>query len=153
MVRLLVCSLAAFAVAGCVDANKCKMPVDWKPCPGQPAQAGASGSPPSIVELSLPTCATLDAPTVTGSLHVTDPDGDAQVLKATFYTGMRNNEAEVQLDDASRTGNDWSGSFGLALAGANGGMLMEGSDDVVMKVTDRAGAQSVPFCNSIALIR
>ena len=30
---------------------------------------------------------------------------------------------------------------------------MEGSDDVRMKVTDLAGGQSVPFCNSIAIVR
>ena len=153
MVRLLVCSLAAVAAAGCVDTTRCKMPVAWKPCSGQPAQAGASGSPPSIVELSLPTCATVDAPLVTGSLHATDPDGDAQLLKVTFFSGARDNEDEVLLDDANRSGNDWSGAFGVAIQGANGSMLMESSVDVVMKVTDRAGAQSVPFCNTVSIIR
>ncbi len=154
MVRLVVCSLAALVAAGCVDTKQCHMAVDWKPCPGQPAQAGASGSPPSIVELSLPTCATVAAPLVNGTVHITDPDGDAQVLKATFFTGgMRNNEDELQLDDAGRSGNDWSGSFGVVLQGAGGGMVMEGSDDVVMKVTDRAGAQSVPFCNTISILQ
>ncbi len=146
-------SLAAL-LAGCVDTKQCHVAVDWKPCPGQPAEAGASGSPPSIVELSLPTCAYLDAPQVTGTLHVTDPDGDAQVLKATFYSGgMRSNEAELELDDAHRAGNDWQGGFGLAITSAMGGMPMESSDDVVMKVTDRAGAQSVPYCNTIALVQ
>ncbi|HEX6836697.1 MAG TPA: hypothetical protein VF334_09000 [Polyangia bacterium] len=153
MVRLLVCSWAALALAGCVDTKQCHMAVDWKPCPGQAAQAGASGSPPSIVELSLPTCAFVDAPQVTGSLRVTDPDGDAQVVKATLYVGMRNSEDELVLDDAGRNGNDWSGDLSVALQGSGGGMVMEGSDDVVMKVTDRAGAQSVPFCNTIALVR
>jgi len=152
-VRLLVCSWAALVLAGCVDTKQCHMAVDWKPCPGETAQAGASGTPPSIVELSLPTCAFVDAPVVMGTLRVTDPDGDAQIVKATFYTGMRNNEDELQLDDAGRSGNDWSGSFSVALQGAGGAMVMEGSDDVVIKVTDRAGAQSVPYCNSIALVR
>ena len=151
--RLLVCSWAALVLAGCVDTKQCHMAVDWKPCPGETAQAGASGTPPSIVELSLPTCAFVDAPVVMGTLRVTDPDGDAQIVKATFYTGMRNNEDELQLDDAGRSGNDWSGSFSVALQGAGGAMVMEGSDDVVIKVTDRAGAQSVPYCNSIALVR
>ena len=152
MVRLLAASLVALAAAGCVD-SKCHMPSDWKPCPGEPAQPGASGTPPTIVQLSLPTCAPISAPLVTGTLRVSDPDGDAQVLKATFFTGMRNNEAEVQLDDAERSGGDWSGSFGIIIQGSGGSMLTEGSDDVVMKVTDRAGGQSVPFCNSIAIVR
>src|SRR5205823_11452500 len=109
--------------------------------------------PPTIVQLSIPTCAYLSAPSVTGSLHVTDPDGDAQVLKFALYTGMHNNEAELQLDDAGRSGNDWTGEFTFALSGASGGMLMEGSSDIRAKVTDRAGAQSVPFCNSVAIVR
>src|SRR5215471_12773446 len=104
------------------------MPSNWKPCSGQPAEPGASGTPPSITQLSLPTCATINSPLVTGTLSVTDPDGDAQVLKATFFTGARNNEDEVQLDDAGRSGNDWSGSFAVVIQGAGGGMLMEGSD-------------------------
>src|SRR5512146_2238048 len=144
MVRLLVCSWAALVAAGCVDTTQCPLAVDWNPCPGEPAQAGASGTPPSIVQLSLPTCAFLDAPTVTGTLRVTDPDGDAQIVKATLYSGMRVNEDELQLDDAGRSGNDWSGGLVVALQSGGGGMVMEGSDDVVVKVTDRAGAQSVP---------
>jgi len=151
--RLLVCSLAAVAWAGCVDTKQCHMAIDWKPCPGQAAQPGASGSPPMIVELSLPTCAFVDAPTVKGTLHVSDPDGDAQVLKATLYVGMRNSEDEIELDDAGRTGNDWNGTIAVGLAAAGGTMVMEGSNDVVVKVTDRAGAQSVPYCNTIALVK
>lgn len=152
--RLLVCSWAALVAAGCVDTKQCHLAVDWKPCPGEAAQAGASGTPPSIVELSLPTCAFVDAPMVTGTLRVTDPDGDAQVFKATLYSGgLRTSEVELQLDDAGRSGNDWSGGLVVALQSGSGGMLMEGSDDVVVKVTDRAGAQSVPYCNSIALVR
>jgi hypothetical protein len=153
MVRLFVCAWAALAAAGCVDTKQCHMAVDWKPCPGATAQAGASGTPPSIVELSLPTCAFVDAPMVTGTLRVTDPDGDAQVAKATLYSGMRASEDELQLDDAGRNGNDWSGGLVVTLQSAGGGMVMESSDDVVIKVTDRAGAQSVPYCNSIALVR
>ena len=152
MVRLACIPVATLLVAGCVD-SKCHVPSDWKPCAGATAEPGASGSPPSIVELSLPTCANLSSPTVMGTLHVTDPDGDAQVLKATFYAGMRINEDELELDDAGRSGNDWSGSFSVVLRGPSGGMLMEGSDDVHMKVTDRAGAQSVPFCNTLSIVR
>jgi hypothetical protein len=152
-VRLFAASAVLVAAAGCVDQSKCHTPSDWKPCEGQTAQPGASGLPPMIVQLSLPTCAYLDSPTVTGTLRVDDPDADQQVLKATFYTGMRNNEDELQLDDAERSGNEWSGSFSVVLQGAGGAMLMEGSDDVIMKVTDRAGGQSAPFCNSIAIVR
>jgi hypothetical protein len=153
MVRLFAASVLAFAAGGCVDTSKCHTPTDWKPCAGQTAQAGASGSPPMIVQLSLPTCAYLDTPLVTGTLRVDDPDADQQVVKATFFTGMRNNENELELDDAGRSGNEWSGNFSVVLQGGGGGMLMEGSDDVVIKVTDRAGAQSAPFCNSIAIVR
>jgi hypothetical protein len=152
MVRA-ACIVIVVLGCGCVDTSKCHAPSDWKPCAGESAQPGASGTPPSIIELSLPTCAYVDSPTVMGTLRVTDPDGDAQVLKATFYTGMRNNEDELELDDAERSGNEWSGPFAVVLQGAAGGMLMEGSDDVRMKVTDRAGGQSVPFCNAIALVR
>jgi hypothetical protein len=152
MVRLLAASFVALA-AGCVDTAKCHMPTDWKPCAGETAQPGASGTPPTIVELSLPTCAALASPLIMGTLRVSDPDGDAQVLKATFFTGMRNNEDELQLDDSGRNGNEWSGNFSVVLQGPGGGMLMEGSDDVVMKVTDRAGAQSVPMCSSVAIVR
>ena len=154
MVRLLAASaVAALAAAGCVDQSKCHMPSDWKPCEGQTAQAGASGSPPMIVQLSLPTCAYLDSPVVTGTLRADDPDADQQVLKATLYTGQRNSEAEVQLDAADLSGNEWSGTVAVAVQGSMGGMLMEGSSDVIMKVTDRAGGQSAPFCNSIAIVR
>lgn len=129
------------------------MPVEWKPCPGESAEPGASGSPPMIVELSLPTCAYLDSPTVKGTLRASDQDGDVQILKATFYAGMHINESELQLDDAGRSGNDWAGTFSVVVAGSTGGMVMEGSDDVRMKVTDRGGAQSAPFCNTISIVR
>jgi hypothetical protein len=153
MVRLIAASFVALAAAGCVDTTKCHTATEWKPCAGEAAQAGASGTPPSIVELSLPTCVSINAPTVTGTVRVTDPDGDAQVLKATLYIGQRNTEDEQQLADSLRSGNDWSGTIAVVLQGAGGGMLAEGSNDVVMKVTDRAGGQSVPFCNTIAAVR
>jgi len=66
---------------------------------------------------------------------------------------MRNNENELELDDAGRSGNEWSGNFSVVAVAVERRMLMEGSDDVVIKVTDRAGAQSAPFCNSIAIVR
>ena len=151
-------SIAALAVlgaaAGCVDTTRCHTAVDWKPCAGETAEPGASGTPPQIVELSLPTCASVDAPTVSGTLHVTDADGDAQVLKVALTSGgMRSDETELELDDAGRSGNDWSGSFSLMVTGSMGGMVMQGSDDVRVKVTDRAGGQSLPLCNTIAIVQ
>ena len=121
MVRLIAASFVALAAAGCVDTTKCHTATEWKPCAGEAAQAGASGTPPSIVELSLPTCVSINAPTVTGTLRVTDPDGDAQVLKATLYIGQRNTEDEQQLADSLRSGNDWSGTIAVVLQGAGGG--------------------------------
>ncbi len=141
----------ALAGAGCVD-GKCHAPTAWKPC-GDPAEPGASGTPPTIVSLEVPTCAYLDSPSVTASLQVTDPDGDAQTVKVTFFNGgVRASETELELDDAERNGNDWSGSFGLLVMGSGGGMPMLGSDDVRVKVTDRAGGQSAPFCSSVAIV-
>jgi hypothetical protein len=153
MVRLVAMLAAALAVAGCVDTKTCHVPSAWKPCAGETAEPGASGTPPSIVELSLPTCAYLTAPLVTGTLHATDPDGDVQVLKATSFQGARTMESELELDDLDRSGNDWSGDFTISVTMSSGTTPMESSVDVVMKVTDRAGAQSVPFCNTIALVR
>lgn len=150
--RLFVTFVAALSAAGCVDTKACHNATAWKPCSGETAQPGDSGTPPTIVDLVLPTCVDLTSPTVMGTLHVTDPDGDAQVAKATFYSGVRNNESEFQLDDAERSGNDWQGNFALVITGPNGGMLMQGTDDVRVKVTDRAGGQSAPFCNSISVL-
>jgi hypothetical protein len=143
---------AALCLAACVDTKTCHMPSQWKPCAGQSAQPGASGAPPSIVELSIPTCAYKDAPIVSGTARISDPDGDAQVLKATSFQGMRNAESELELDDVRRSGNDWAGDFAVAVAGMDT-MLMEGDIDVVMKVADRAGAQSVPYCNTVSIVR
>lgn len=152
MVRLASLALV-LAAAGCVDTSKCHAPSDWKPCAGETAEPGSSGMPPTIVQLSMPTCGYVDSPTVKGTLHVTDPDGDAQVVKSTLFMGARSNEAEVQLDDAGRNGNEWSGDLLLSIMTAAGGMAMQGTSDVRVKVTDRAGGQSVPYCNSIALVR
>jgi hypothetical protein len=153
MVRPACIVLVALA-SGCVDTSKCHAPVAWKPCAGDVAEPGASGSPPTIVELSTPACAYLDSPTVMGSLHVSDPDGDAQMIRAALYTsGMHSNEADIELDDAGRNGDEWTGQFTLAITGASGGMPMEGTSDVRIKVTDRAGAQSVSYCNSVAIVR
>jgi hypothetical protein len=149
----LAAAAALLGAAGCVDTKACHNAIVWKPCAGEAAEAGASGTPPSITDLELPTCAYLDSPTVSGTLEVTDPDGDAQVAKATFAQGVRTNESEAELDDAERSGNDWSGPFAVVVVGSSGGMLMEGTYDARVKVTDRAGGQSVPFCNSIALVR
>lgn len=153
MVRQAALIAAAVAALGCVDTRTCHVPSAWKPCAGQSAQPGSSGTPPSIVELSVATCAYQSSPLVMGTLHANDPDGDVQLLKATSFQGVRTKESELPLDDVNRSGNDWSGSFTLDIVSVSSGMLMEGSNDVVMKVTDRAGAQSVPYCNTIAIVR
>lgn len=150
----LLAALAAVLLAGCVDTRTCHMPQAWKPCPNTAAQPGAAGTPPAIVDLSLPTCVFVDTPQATGTLHVTDPDGDAAVLKATFFQGRRNNESELMLSDANRSGSEWSGGITIVLTGAGGsGMLTESTADVVVKVVDAQGAQSVPFCNTISAVR
>jgi hypothetical protein len=139
-------------VAACVDTNKCHMPSDWKPCSGEMAQPGAGGTPPTIVSLSMPTCAYVDTPSASGALHVSDPEGDAQVVKATFYAGARVNESEVQLPDAGRSGNDWTGMLTLTVPGTMQ-VQMPRSLDVRIKVTDRAGNQSAPVCNTFSLVQ
>lgn len=145
--------MAALALAGCVDSARCKLPSDWQPCAGAAAQPGASGTPPTILRLSLPTCAFVASPTVSGTLEVSDPDGDAQTFKATFSVGVRTDESEVQLPDVGRSGNDWSGSAQLTVMPAGGGAAGEGSYDVRAKVTDRAGGQSAPRCGTLTLLR
>ena len=78
--------------------------------PATVAEPGSSGSPPTIVELSTPSCAYLDSPTVMGSLHVSDPDGDAQLIRAVAVHGRpARNEVDIALDDAGRNGNEWTG--------------------------------------------
>jgi hypothetical protein len=143
----------ALAAAGCVDTRTCHKLQAWKPCPNTAAQPGSSGTPPAIVELSLPTCAYIDTPKVTGTLRVTDPDGDIGTLKATAYQGKRISESELQLGAAGLSGTEWSGEIDLTLVGADGSMLMESTDDVVIKVVDAAGAQSAPYCNTVSAVR
>jgi hypothetical protein len=153
VVRCLPALVIVFVAAGCVDTKVCHTPIVWKPCAGQSAQPGSSGSPPSIVELSLPTCAYVDTPIAAGSLKVTDPDSDAAVVKSTFSAGARLDESELVLDDMHRSDTDWSDDFSLTIAAGSGGMLTEMTEDVSVKVVDTAGAQSIPFCHSISLVR
>ena len=74
-------ALAAALLAGGCVSSKCHTPTVWKPCGGDSAEPGDTGTPPSIVALSAPTCVDLDSPTTSATLHVTDPDGDAQTIK------------------------------------------------------------------------
>jgi hypothetical protein len=136
----------------CVDTSKCHQATAWKPCPGEAAQPGASGTPPTIVSLSLPTCAYLAAPAASGELHVSDPDGDAQVVKGSFYAGPRVDESELQLSDGGRAGNEWMGALTLAVPGTMP-TRQPLSYDVRIKVTDRAGNQSAPVCNTFSLVQ
>ena len=143
---------ALVGTAGCIDTKACHNATAWKPCAGEIAQPGGGGAPPSIVELSLPTCAYAEDPKALGTMRVTDPDGDAQVMKATFAIGARVNEDEAYLADAGRSGNDWSGPVGVGVA-SMGGAATEGTRDVRIKVTDRAGGQSVPYCNTLTVVK
>ena len=64
--------------------------VAWKPCSRRDRSSRAPRARRRrIVDLELPTCASLSAPTATGTLHLNDPDGDAQVIKVTLYNGAR----------------------------------------------------------------
>jgi hypothetical protein len=146
---------ALLCAAGCVDTNKCHMATAWLPCAGETAQPGASGTPPTIVELALPTCGFVDSPTVTGTIHVSDPDADSQLVKITFFAGKRVNEIELPIAAANAAMTDWSDALSVAVGAESGGggMSTEGTFDVRIKVTDRAGNQSQPYCGSIALLR
>ncbi len=144
------CAAAAgLALTGCVDVHRCHDPVAWRVCDGEAAQPGASGAAPAIVALLLPTCANVDAPTVRGALHVSDPDGDAQLVKVALFAGARVDESEVPLDDAGRAGNDWEGTYELSFAMQ---MRQEKTYQVRLKVTDRAGNQSAPLCAAFSII-
>lgn len=142
--------VAAALLAGCVDTTRCHMPSDWKPCAGESAQPGAGGTPPAIVQLSAPTCAYVTDPAVQGKLHVTDPESDAVVAHVTFSAGARVDETDIDLPDAGRMGTEWSGDIVLRSMAAT---TMESSLDVRVKVTDLAGNQSVPFCNTLSFVR
>jgi hypothetical protein len=142
--------LMALVAAGCVDATKCHMPSAWQPCAGGVAEPGASGTPPTIAMLSLPTCAYVATPQVSGTLHVTDPDSDAQIVKITISQGPRLGETEVALPDAGRSGTDWTGALSVAIPMPMA-LQQQSSYDVSIKVTDRAGGQSAPVCDSITL--
>jgi hypothetical protein len=148
--RASVTLVLLLATAGCLDVHRCHDPVAWRVCDGETAQPGASGTAPSIVALVLPTCANLDAPTVSGELHVSDPDGDAQLVKTTLYAGARLGATETPLPDAGRSGNDWSG--GYTLAGPMQQQRQEATYRVRLEVTDRAGNQSAPVCSEFSLI-
>jgi hypothetical protein len=144
--------LFALLFTGCLDTAKCKQPSAWKPCTGENAQPGASGTPPGIVSLTMPTCAYVESPTVTGTIHVVDPDADTTLVKASFYIGPRIDEVDVPIPVADAVSADWTDSISVTVV-SSGGTLSEGSRDVRLKVTDHAGNQSVPYCNSMALIK
>lgn len=148
MTRALV--LFAFVAAGCVDSGKCMQPTEWKPCVGEMAEPGASGTPPAIIDLSVPTCAYADNPVVTGTMHVTDPDSDALDLKVTFSAGMRLDDSESVLPDDGRMGTEWIGTITLR---SESMMAMESTDDVRVKVTDAQGGQSLPWCGSLTFLK
>lgn len=151
MVRIL--AIAALVAAGCIDTAKCKQPSEWKPCAGESAQPGASGTPPRIVSLSMPTCAYVESPTVSGSIHVVDPDADTTTLKASFYVGPRVDEVDVPVPAADAALADWTDSIFVTVTSSGSGTVSEGTRDVRLKITDRAGGQSLPYCNTLTLVK
>lgn len=141
--------LAPLLVGGCVDLNKCGIPQAWKPCAGQTSEQGATGTPPAIVSLMMPTCAYVDNPIVTGTLKVSDADGDEKVAHVTTSQGgARLAEADTQLDPSLQSMNDWTGPLLLTVSGST-----PASFDIRVKVDDVAGGQSVPVCNTVTLVQ
>jgi hypothetical protein len=126
------------------------MPSEWKPCAGETAEPGASGTPPAITMLAVATCAPLAAPVVYGTMQVTDPDGDAQLMKVGIYAGSRVDGTDVVLSPAGHSGTGWSGDVDFTVS--NMSVMTQASYDVRVKVTDVAGNQSVPMCNTITLL-
>jgi hypothetical protein len=133
-------------VAGCVDTAKCHAPVAWQPCADGTAEPGASGTPPTISSLMLPTCAFVDSPAVSGSITVSDPDGDAALIKSSLYQGVRLLETEAMLPAMPM--NNYAGMLTIAFS-----MAKVGAYDVRIKATDRAGGQSAPLCNTITILQ
>jgi hypothetical protein len=141
--------LAPLLVGGCVDTNKCGLPQAWQTCAGQTSEEGATGHPPTIVSLSMPTCAYVDNPIITGTLHVSDAEGDEQVAHVTTSQGgARLAEADTQLDKSLQTGNDWTGPLLLTVSGST-----PASFDIRVKVDDVAGGQSIPVCRTVTLVQ
>jgi hypothetical protein len=142
--------LAPLVLGACVDTNKCGLPQQWQPCAGESPEPGASGSPPGIQSLAMPTCAYVDNPIITGTLQVSDADGDAEVVHmTTSQGGMRLAEADTFLDSVgTRTGNDWTGPLVLTISGTT-----PASFDIRVKVDDVAGNQSLPVCNTVSLVQ
>ena len=58
---------------------------------------------------------------------------------------------ELVRIDAGRSGTDWTGPITVAIPTQMMAMA-QSSYDVRIKVTDRAGGQSAPFCDSITLM-
>jgi hypothetical protein len=80
---------------------------------------------------------------------VSDADGDAQLVKLTLSAGARLSESELALDDGGRSGNDWQGSYELTVSSQD---RQQTTYQVRLKVTDRAGNQSAPFCSDFSMI-
>jgi hypothetical protein len=104
---------------------------------------GASGTPPTIASLVMPTCAYTSDPEVSGTLMYMDPDGDAQTVKVSLYVGPRQSESEFTLPAMGT-----SVPMTVAIP-----MAAEGGYDVRVKVTDRQGGQSAPVCDTVTVFR
>ena len=139
-----------FWLGGCVDLNKCGIATTWKPCAGETAEVGALGDPPQIKSFTMPTCAYVDAPVLSGMLTVFDNQGDQQVAHVTTYQGgARLDEADTVLDAAHFTDKmTWTGPISLTVAGSS-----PASFDIRIKVDDFNGGQSAPVCNTVSLVQ
>lgn len=145
MMRLVALALV-LVLGGCIDTVKCHAPQPWPACAGSPAEPGATGTPPTIASLMMPTCAFTSSPEVSGPIEIRDADGDIAVVKASFYVGVRLLEMETMLP-ATQMGN-FSGMFGVAVP-----MAAPGAYDIRVKAVDRAGGQSVPLCNTLTILQ
>ena len=142
-VRLLAIGLL---VGGCVDAVKCHAPEPWPACAGAPAEPGATGMPPAITSLMMPSCAYVASPAVSGTIAIADPDGDTALIKTSLYLGARLSETETMLP--LQTAKDFSGTFVVVVP-----MAAPGAYDVRVKAVDRAGGQSAPLCNTVTILQ
>jgi hypothetical protein len=133
--------------AGCVDTVKCHTPVAWQPCMGETSEPGASGTPPTITGLMLPTCADQALPSVAGTIAINDLDGDAELIKTSFYVGVRLSETDTMIP-IGHMGQDYSAPFSVVVP-----MAKVGSYDVRVKAVDRAGGQSAPVCNTVTILQ
>ncbi len=132
----------AILLVGCTPGPACHNPSAWRAC-GDFAQAGSTGTPPSLDAVLLPTCAYVSDPVLRGEIDASDEDGDIARIRVSFYVGPRLDEADYPVSRTGSLANDAA----ITLGGAK-----IGSVDVRLKVTDSEGGQSASACQSVALV-